>query len=301
MMKRTVYAVGSFLAGALLCVALVLHMDASAQEWARLLGGLSWPWAVAVAGLTILMWWSGSRKWALWSLALHGEAGAEPSAGFFFRHFAWQNWFGQFVPPPLAIIFGRSWATRYMRGISMREGAGSGLADQGMEFALLAGLLPAAFLVFYNHVSWAAWLSVSFTGMAAVAGGIWFFRSRFPGALQASLLPLLAWSAVRVCLTVARLAAGAPALGLSLDPVSVAAAAPVVALLALLPLTPGNLGLAEWGWAGVLVYGGADIVDAGLYALGFRVLLLVMQSVLILAFGVPYPAFNKKQKETEGL
>lgn len=78
-----------------------------------------------------------------------------------------------------------------------------------------------------------------------------------------------------------RLVAGAPALGLVIDPVSIAAAAPVVALVMVLPLTPGNLGIAEWSWVGVLVYGGVNAVDVGLMAVGFRVLIIVVQSLLL--------------------
>jgi hypothetical protein len=288
---KLVYAFASFASGLLLCVALVLHLQVRTGDWVRLLNGLSWPWVLVVTVLTVLLWWSGARKWALWSLALHGEAGGEPSSGFFFRNFAWQNWAGQFVPPPLAIILGRGWATRHMPGVSMRAGAGNATLDQALEFLLLAGFLPAAVLVLHQHASWIVWGPVAGLGMAGVASAVWFFRSRLPIGSNAFLLPILGWSAGRVLLTVTRLVVCAPALGLAIDPSSIMAAAPVVALLALIPLTPGNLGIAEWGWAGVLTYAGASPVDASLLAVGARLLLLVVQSLLIV--GVSYQGKQK--------
>jgi len=272
---------GLFL-GLVLCVALILHLDVREADWARLLQGLSWPWIIVVVLLTIALWGSGARKWALWAEALHGEAGKEPAPGFFFRHFAWQNWFGQFVPPSLAIILGRSWASRHMPGVNWREGAGNAFYDQLMEFVLLAAFLPAAVLILWYQAVVQVWAPVALAGLLAVGGIVLLLGRLFPRVPRRFLMPLLLWSALRVLLTIARLIVGAPALGLLIDPVAIAAAAPVVALLFLIPLTPGNLGVAEWGWAGVLTFAGTEPVSAGLLAVGFRLLMFVVQTVLIL-------------------
>ncbi|NTU77465.1 MAG: hypothetical protein HGA90_06615, partial [Alphaproteobacteria bacterium] len=220
---------------------------------------------------------------SLWDEALHGEKGREPTEGFFRRHFAWQNWLGQFVPPTLAIVLGRSWFSRHQAGIGWRGGAGSGVYDQGMEFILLAGLLPASWLALEHSASRLVITLAALTGLLGAGGTIFLGRKYLPRLNPSFLLPLLLWSALRVVLTVARLATGVLALGLSLNLINGMAASPVVTLLALLPLTPGNLGLAEWGWVGVLKFAGEDATAAALYALGFRLLMLAAQSLLLAA------------------
>lgn len=281
MMKKFAIIIASMTTGLLLCVALVLHLDVRADDWVRLWQGLSFSWIAAVTLLTFLLWWSGARKWAVLSRAWHADAGREPHDGFFLRHYAWQNWVGQFVPPSLALVAGRSWAARHMQGVSFRSSASNAVYDQALEFVLLLGLLPAAYLVLRWHAVWEVWLPVAVVGLVVAGGVFWVFHAWAKRGIKPFLLSLLGWSAFRVALTIVRLAVAVPVLGLSLDPVDVAAATPVVALLALLPLTPGNLGLAEWGWTGVLLYAGNDAVDAGLFALGVRLMLLAVQSFLL--------------------
>lgn len=295
MMKRGVFVLGGMAAGLLLCWALIAHLGIRSEDWARLLRDMSWPWACGVASLSAFLWWSGAHKWALWARALHGEAGSEPAPKFFLRHCTWQSWFGLFLPPPVAVLVGRSWAARHMPGVGWRGGAGSAFYDQFMEFALLAGLLPAAVLVLYAHAGGTVWLPTAIAGMLAVGGGFWLFRARLPRGTEPFLPSLLLWSALRVLVTVTSYVIGAKALGLALDPLHIAAAAPVVALLFLIPVTPGNLGLAEWGWVGVLAYAGSNALDAGLFALGFRLLMVLVQNVLLLVNEALFFAANRRK------
>jgi uncharacterized membrane protein YbhN (UPF0104 family) len=88
---------------------------------------------------------------------------------------------------------------------------------------------------------------------------------------------------LRVLVTGVRLVVGVPALSLAISWTAVAMAGPLVALLAVIPLTPGNLGIAEWGWVGVLSWAKENPLDAGLLAMGFRVLVLIAQTLLLAA------------------
>lgn len=274
--------------GAALCAGLIIHLDVRTEDWKRLINGLSVPWVFIIFILTMGLWWSGAHKWALWARGLHGEVGAEPVPGFFLRHFAWQNWAGQFVPPSLAIILGRSWASRHMPGMNWRAGAGNAFYDQLMEFVLLSSLLPAAVLILYFHESAFIWGPLALAGLAGASLLIWLLRGWLPKRLAPFLASLLWWSAVRVVLVVVRLVAGAPALGLDIDGALIVAAAPVVALVMVIPLTPGNLGIAEWSWVGVLVYGNADAMSAGLMAVGFRILVIFVQTLLVGIIDISY-------------
>ncbi len=275
----TLRAVAGFALGLALCGLLLRQVDVRGEDWLRLSRQLSAPWVLAVVVLTFVLWWSGARKWALWSAALHGAEGAEPEPRFFLRHFAWQNWWGQFVPTTLAVVLGRGWAMR--RHVGWRGGAGGALYDQAMEFGLLCGLLPMAWLVLREQASAEVWGAAAVLGMAGAGGAMWLLRRFLPRGAGALALPLLAWSALRVVVMIARVVAGALALGMALDPVVIVAATPLVAFLALLPLTPGNLGLSEWGWVGALSLGGVDAGEAALFALGSRLLLLAVQSLVL--------------------
>ncbi len=283
MRKRWFSALAGMSVGLSLCAALVLRFDVQSHDWIRLFHNVSWPWVIAVVTLTVLLWWSGARKWALFSSALHGDSGKEPASGFFLRHFAWQNWLGQFVPPALAIVLGRCWASRRMPGVGVRAGAGSAIYDQAFEFVLLMGLLPAAYTVLSDHAVWFVWVPMAVLGVWFAASAIFLCRCWLPQGIQEHLGALLGWSALRVVLTVVRIIAGAPALGFNIEPAHIVAASPVVAILALIPLTPGNLGLAEWGWSGVLIYAGTASLTAGLFALGFRLLIYGVQTAVLAA------------------
>ncbi len=70
-----------------------------------------------------------------------------------------------------------------------------------------------------------------------------------------------------------------------------------MAFVALLPLTPGNLGTAEWGWVGVLTLAGEGAVEAALLALGTRLLALVAQSAVLV--GVCLWPFGKGSPHDE--
>jgi hypothetical protein len=295
MIRRWLVALSGMAAGLLLCWALIARLGLRAEDWMRPYHALSWTWTGIIALVTAFLWWSGARKWAIWSRAMHGAAGAEPLPRFFMRHYAWQNWIGLFVPPQLAIILGRSWAVRHMPGVGWRAGVGNAFYDQLMEFVFLAGLLPAAGLVLLYHVDGTVWLPVAAGGMLAAGGAMWLLRSRIPAGASPFLFSLLAWSAARVILTVISYVLGAWALRLAIDPSHIVAAAPLVAGLVLIPLTPGNLGLAEWGWTGVLALAGTNAAAAGLFALGFRVLMLVVQSALLIVHEGLFFIFQQRE------
>jgi len=278
---RAAFSILSLALGVGLCLWLFRHVEVSAADWRAVWSSLSPMACVGVFALSALLMLSGARKWAILSTALHGEGGQEPKAGFFLRHTIWQNWIGQFVPPSLAIVLGRGWAARSMPALAVRSGLWNGLLDQALEFALLMAFIPGSILVLWGgggvvDFLLGAALGVGLLALVAIIGRRWV-----PANLREVLWPVFGWSFVRAALTVLRLVAGVQALGLFLSALKVAAVAPLVSLLALVPLTPGNLGLAEWGWQGALVYAGEGAVAAALYAVAFRVLVLVVQTLLL--------------------
>ncbi|HAX91315.1 MAG TPA: hypothetical protein DCY07_03790 [Rhodospirillaceae bacterium] len=168
-----------------------------------------------------------------------------------------------------------------MPDVTARSGLWNGVLDQGLEFILLASLLGGSFMVFLNGGGWLALIGYGVAGVAAVFGAAWVGQRWLPAALRAVLWPVLGWSLARVLLTTLRLVIGVWAFSLSLSALSVVAATPVVGMLAVIPLTPANLGIAEWGWQGVLAFAGENSVQAALYPVGFRVLVLLAQTLLL--------------------
>lgn len=270
--------IGSAL-GVGLCVLLIIRLDVRAGDALRLWSGLSWSWCGIVFLLSAALLWTGAHKWALWAQGLHQMP--EPSDGYFLRHFVWQNWVAQFVPPSVAIVVGRGVAHKVTGDGSFKKGAVGGLYDQAMEFTLLAGLLPVGLGVLMGGAGGMDFLVGGAFGMFASGLVLYLFLFWFRPVLRSALPALLFWSALRVLLVVVRLALGGAALGIPIDPLVIAAAAPAVAFLAILPLTPGNLGIAEWGWVGILTLAGQEAQDVALLALGFRLLILVVQSLLL--------------------
>lgn len=279
---RIIKIVGGLALGLLLCWGLIVRLNIQPADALRLMTQLSWPSVVGVFLLTGLMAWTGAHKWSLWAQAFAGPSPEKTETPNYLRHMIWQSWIGQFVPPSLAVIVGRGMAERH--GASFRQGALSGVYDQAMEFLFLSAMLVASVAVLWFKKDFLTFVVLSLLGWAMAYGLVYLIARKVRPFLCFYLPRLMLWSMVRVALTVARLVLGAPALGLSIDLLSIAAASSVVALLALIPLTPGNLGIAEWGWVGVLSFAGNDAFQAGLLALGFRVLVLVVQTLLLMGY-----------------
>ncbi len=284
----------SFALGLGLCVGLVFWQGLSRGDALLLWNGLSCFWIIAVFLLSWALMLCGERKWRLLAQSFHGEKGSEPYSGFFLRHYLWQNWIAQFVPPTLAIALGRGWATRRMGGGSVASGIGNGLVDLATDFGALSLFLPGAFLVLFFGAGWADFLIGTCCGLGLSLFVYWGSRRFVKEPWRGVLWRLAGFSFARAVLTLLRLLAGVKAFSLSLALLPVAALTPVVALVSLVPLTPGNLGLAEWGWVGGLAYAGQSTRDAALYAIGFRLLVLVAQT-LLLGLNEAYVRFGKKQ------
>ncbi len=290
-LRRLLIAIAGLGLGGALCFSVFSKAQSGLDDWMALGSSLSFIHCLVVFVVSHALMVSGARKWAILSHALHGEDGREPSERFFLRHYLWQNWIGQFVPPSLSIVLGRAWAARAMPQLRLRSGLWNGILDQALEFALLLSFVGGSFFVFAAG-GVVAFLAGAGGGVAVLALAAWIAQRWMPDGLRAALWPLFGWSCVRAALTVLRLVVGVHALGLFLSPLKVAALAPLVSVLALIPLTPGNLGIAEWGWQAGLVWVGEGVVAATLYAAAFRVLILVVQT-LLLGLNEAYVAFTK--------
>jgi hypothetical protein len=281
-LPRLIIAVLGLIVGLGLFCGLFLWLIDQPVAWGAHWQNVSFMGFVGVFVLTFpLMAW-GARKWAVLADLMHGAAGVEPRRGYFLRHYTWQSWIGQFIPPSLAIILGRGVVARQMGGdLRARDGFWSAFWDQGLEFAVLVGMMPASVLLLWGgEVGELFWFLLAAGVFLVLPVGYLFFFI-FQKKILGRFYALFFLSVGRVFWLTLRLVVGSFALGLPFDPSLIVAAVPFVSCLSLLPFVPGNLGLAEWGWVGVMALGGADPALVAYYAIAFRLMSLLSQTILV--------------------
>lgn len=294
--NHPITAVLGMILGLGLCVGLFLYLDLSSLDFRHMFTHSRWPSIVLIPiSLTILLMLTGAWKWSLLTEVLTEGKGQAKEQGylFFLRHYLWQNWLGLFVPPSIAIIAGRGVAHRHDTGF--KSGALNGFIDQALEFSFIAALIPIGLLYLLGEIGVIELVLISLFFQIIVGALLWRLSLLWRPSLKVmTVLPILFLSIVRVNLTLIRLAVGAATLGLTIAFWKIVASAPAVSLLALIPMTPGNLGIAEWGWTGILVWAGSNPVDAGLLAIGFRLLVMAIQTILLGGYEA-YVLCTKKQ------
>lgn len=100
--------------------------------------------------------------------------------------------------------------------------------------------------------------------------------------LSPSIFVLLAaLSVLRFAAVLSRAVIVLSALGMSGFTAPLLIAFPLVQTIGIFPLVPGNLGILEWTWSGVLVYAGATISAAVLFAVTMRIVNVMAQLVVL--------------------
>lgn len=282
LIQHPIFAFCSMLLGLGLCAGLFYYLKLPASGIQHMFTHSLWPTIILVPlSLTILLMLTGAWKWKILTKALAGEKGGQEEQGysFFLRHYLWQNWIGLFVPPSVAIVAGRGIAQRHQSGF--KSGALNGFWDQFLEFAFLAVLIPVGLFFLLGKIGVVELVSVSALLHFILGALFWLISRALRPTEKSCALSVLFLSSLRVFLTIVRLAVGATTLGLTISFWKISASAPIVSLLALIPVTPGNLGIAEWGWTGVLVWAGSNPIEAGMLAIGFRLLVMMIQTLIL--------------------
>jgi len=239
---------------------------------------------------TVLLMVTGAWKWAIITKDFATENKTQKKFAFFLRHYIWQNWIGLFVPASISIIVGRAIAEK-----NSKFGAFSAFFDQFLELFFLVALIPFSILFLLKNIGTSEFVFWSILSQFFAGILLWFIFNFFIISLKRCSISVLLLSSFRVFLIVARISFGAIILNLNIDFWNIASSAPIVSLLSLIPITPANLGLAEWGWAGILSLVGENIIYAGLFAIGFRLVIMIVQTIILL-FSETYFYLNKKLK-----
>jgi hypothetical protein len=264
--------------GLALCASLAGHVQLNADALTGLLAKVDPFAACGALLLSVVMLETGARKWS-W-LDRHFDGHAPKPHRYYLRHYLWQNWLAQILPGTVALILGRALVTHVAEEKNWKRGLRSGLIDQLSELFILLAFIPATLWQLWAQGSWESWLAF---GMASLLAAGWLGHRLVPRYV---LPVVLFWSFLRIGAITLRLILGAQVFALAIPAAVVAYATPVATLTALLPLTPGNLGLAEWGWTYTLQLWDVPAVTGALYVLSFRILVFALQSLLLLALPI---------------
>ena len=122
----------------------------------------------------------------------------------------------------------------------------------------------------------------------------WLAEERKRGLLAPKLITqMMLLSTARFVIVIERLILGAMAIGIIIPHAVVAYATPITTMSALLALTPGNLGIAEWSWTYLLTLWGISPAVGTLYGVSFRILVFAAQLVVSATIGVLFENGNR--------
>jgi len=243
------------------------------------LGDLNPTWLAAIVGLTALNILISAEKWRL-IMAVRAETptqSVDHPVAFFYT--ALGALLGQIMLPQLSTTLLRGLAARLHTERSAMAGAGTAVVEQ--SFDLVVGLLLAAVTVMVMtgvlappHWPWAVSLIMATVMVCAgLIGGRWRPFGVTPGLGMALLL----LSSLRYLVLATRAALVVWCAVLPLVWWMPAMTLPLAQLSTLLAVTPGNLGITEWGWSGALAWLGAPMAAAASFVLVHRVLGLAGQ------------------------
>lgn len=259
-------------------------------------------WLVpALTALTFLQFALSAEKWRATLRALAPEVPQSRGFGFFLTYSALSAMLANLMTVYLSSIVVRSWAVKRYHDVSLGRGATSSAFEQSFDAVVIVIMTVPTIVVWLFGGGLMTWVMLTLAAIllgAALVPMLWKSLSRMRWAGRFSrrlngLLKFLASEEVQNMLAPRRLlylyALAVVRYGvLALRVVLVVLAgtfligAPeaiqgftLVQASQFASVTPGNLGVQEWSWLGVLSYLGHDLEAAAAFAIGFRVLTFV--------------------------
>lgn len=254
-------------------------------------------WLYAVfALLTVLQIALSAWKWQLVLKRLTPDASGAADFRFCFGFSAVAAFLSQFLTVYVSSIVVRGWAVKREHGMPARHGAVSSLYEQMFDMAALTVMVLPTVLAWSLGASFLQWAAL--TGLLVLAGGLmpWVLHAML--ALFSKLRPshpvlrkpyeiigrwkelellsapfmikLYAISIVRYLTLLVRVPLLVAALGMSIALFDSIAAFTIVQATQIAAITPGQLGIREWTWTGVLAFRGYDLQVAAQLAIALR-------------------------------
>lgn len=253
----------------------------------------------------------GALKWLLVMRAIGPQSQSQPSFLDAMLTTTIGAILGQVMPAQLGIVLTRSLAGRVGIGPSASLNFCTTIYEQLFDVIVLFFAAVVGLVGIILHPNFAGWMILILVCSAAcVAAGIslptmilvatrllrrispFGHESRLASALIAANAAALQFSAssltqltflsfAKYLANPSRIIIVLSALGMSAFAFPAALVFPFVQTLSFLPITPGNLGIAEWTWSAVLVSVGATMSAAALFALTARVVNFMAQSIVL--------------------
>lgn len=292
----------TLLLGLALIVALFYGQSLNLKTLAAL--RIDWPFAIGMIACSYLYIALGAWKWQAISRQWYGEA---PSFTFHLNQMAQVMLWGQFLPLPVATAIQRAAVMRIEQSKPVAQGLAHAAYDLGFDFVIVFALAPLTLLQLHFDFSWLCWTALGVGGFAFLWLLLFFSEPllrllakcvgpqtratleawQHHGLMQPHFMTfMLSIGTARFAVSILRLCLGAAALGLELPWDAIAYTTPLATLPSLIPITPANLGVAEWSWAYLLSLWQVPVALGALFATGFRLLTLAVQFFIALTIGL---------------
>ncbi|MEM7752539.1 MAG: lysylphosphatidylglycerol synthase transmembrane domain-containing protein [Pseudomonadota bacterium] len=254
-------------------------------------------------------------KWRIVLRKLDPEH-AQPGFSFFLACSSASALLSQVLTTYVSSVIVRGWAGRRFHNIPLTRGAGSSVFEQFFDVVVLLCMALGTLITWFAGGGVMAW--VVNTGICVAAGLLASMRLKqlvplmckvFPklsksAALQdgrgiariseaSTVLTLFGLSLLRYLTLIARAPLLVIALGFSISAVDIAQGFTLVQTSQLAAFTPGNLGLQELGWSGVLHMSGYGFDTALAFAVALRFLGLF--SMIVVATLLMAPVFAMRR------
>ena len=290
------------LLAALLIVVLIARSGLSYAEFIATLREIS-PAAVAgIIATTALFVLLSSLKWQLVMGHVATDEASVPGWGFSLYYTGLGAVLALVIPPQAAMVLSRSVGTKFRQTGSALAAGASSAYEQIFDIVPLLTMSLAALLAIAVRSSFGEWLAiVAGLNAAALLAMILLFKSRFWALARFLPLPqrrreplreklewfatpaartllgaplvttLFAISLARYVVILMRTAFVMASVSLPIGAFQFLKAYGVARLSSLISITPGELGIAEWTWSGVLSWMGFHLEDAARFVLANRV------------------------------
>lgn len=324
------------LLAALLIVWLVVQSGLSYAEFVATLREIS-PAAIAgILATTALFVLLSSIKWQMVMAQVAADETEVPGWGFSLYYTGLGTVLALMIPPHAAMVLSRSVGTKFrQKGSALAAGAASAY-EQVFDIVPLLTMSVAALLAIVLRSSFGGWVAIA-AGLngAALLAMILLFRSRFwslarflplsqgrrealseklewfatPAAKTLLGAPfvatLFAISLARYAVILMRTAFVMASVALPIGAFQFLKAYGVARMSSLISITPGELGIAEWTWSGVLSWMGFHLEGAARFVLANRVsniasLLIVFAPIWLVYALSRIGSSNGQRKLVEG-
>lgn len=210
---------------------------------------------------------------------------------------------GQILPTTVSITVTKAIATKYNEKVSSAKSLFVASFDQIFDFLIPVTIFPVAIAYLTGEIS----VRIAFIGVGAILllfiAGSFLFGSKLFVLNWAKSVPRLAGlftsftaydyillccvSFIKYTLLCLRLYIGVIAFQGSITFFESFFGNVAVQISRLISLTPGSIGVSEWGWSSLLYLHGVSLQDSFVIFFSIRVLIFVVLATLFLLFVVP--------------